>query len=295
MNINKSKFVYPGLYFKNGRLFPKKKLGQNFLTDPEISSIIIKAAGLTEDDFVLEIGPGLGALTFPIANISKMVFAVERDQDMIDLLENELKNQDIKNVKFFNKDILKFDIYKNIIELNKINSEINNNKIIVMGNLPYNISSQIAIKLINERKYITKAVLMFQKEMAKRIAASPGNKDYGRLSVIIQYFADIEFILEISGKKFYPRVEVDSEVIMLKFKKNISFKAVDEKFFFLVVKAAFSQRRKILKNSLSSGFLPFSSDRIDKALKESDIDSQRRAETLNVNEFVKLSNAFSKP
>ena len=294
MNINKSKFVYPGLYFKNGRLFPKKKLGQNFLTDPEISSIIIKAAGLTEDDFVLEIGPGLGALTFPIANISKMVFAVERDQDMIDLLENELKNQDIKNVKFFNKDILKFDIYKNIIELNKINSEINNNKIIVMGNLPYNISSQIAIKLINERKYITKAVLMFQKEMAKRIAASPGNKDYGRLSVIIQYFADIEFILEISGKKFYPRVEVDSEVIMLKFKKNISFKAVDEKFFFLVVKAAFSQRRKILKNSLSSGFLPFSSDRIDKALKECEIDSQRRAETLNVNEFVKLSNAFSK-
>ena len=274
----------PRILLSSHGVYAKKQLGQHFLSDPSTADMIIDRSGISPEDIVLEIGAGLGALTIPLARISAKVYAVEKDHRIIELLKTELHTLGLSNVVLIEKNILKVDI--------KTLAENANKKIIVIGNLPYNISSQILIQLINTRKSVNKAILMFQKELAQRITAQPGCKDYGRITVMLRYCADIKRLAEVKASLFFPKPKVDSEVLEIIFKNIIKYPAKDELFFFRVIKAAFSKRRKTLKNALAGSELHIDAKTAVQVLKNAGIDPSRRAETLTVQEFVKLSNCL---
>ncbi len=276
----------PGTLLSAWNLRPQKKMGQNFLVDPSTAEMIIVRSGISSNDTLLEVGAGLGALTVPAARASKKVYAVEKDQRLIELLKTELLVHDISNTVLINGDILRLDLKK----LLKDKAD----KIIVIGNLPYNISSMLLVRLIDNREIIGRAVLMFQKEMAARIYADPNCKDYSRLSVMAQYCADIKKIATVKAPLFFPKPKVDSEVIELTFKTDLHYKADDEKLLFKVIKAAFSKRRKTLKNSLTGNILNIDAQQAFSLLDRAGIDPVRRAETLTVPEFVELSNQYGK-
>ena len=261
----------------------KKKYGQNFLVEPATTEMIVSRAGIGPDDIILEIGSGLGALTLPLARKAKKVYAIEKDPQLVPLLRSEILAAGLEEkVELINKDILKIDIAEIV--------EQHGGKIIVMGNLPYNISSQILIWLIKSRSLVQKAVFMFQKELAERIVSPPGTGDYGRLSAVIQYCASIKSIAILKANQFFPRPRIDSEVIEISFFDAPDEKAVNEDFLFSVIKAAFGKRRKNLRNSLSNSELGISSELVLQALESSSIEHIRRAETLSIKEFVILSN-----
>lgn len=276
----------PRTLLKAWNLHPKKHLGQNFLTDPSTAEAIVKNAGILPEDTVLEIGAGFGALTIPIAQIAKKVFAVEKDHNVINLLETELLAKNLANVVLMEKDILKVDI--------KTLAEDVDGKIVVIGNLPYNISSQILIRLILSRKIVSRAVLMFQKELAQRIMAQPGGRDYGRLTVMLRYCSDIKRIFSVKASLFFPKPKIDSDILEVRFRDLPKYPADDEDFLFKVIKAAFSKRRKTLKNALSSSELSIDKETVKNILDSVEIDPSRRAETLTVQEFVKLSNMLKR-
>lgn len=261
---------------------PKKQLGQNFIVDPAFSEKIVKRAGILPEDIILEIGAGLGALTIPLARRAQKVFAVEKDRQIIPILNMEILVSGLTNISIIEKDILSVDI-KTLIE------DIGG-KIVVMGNLPYNISSQILVQLIRSREGISRAVLMFQKELAQRITAETGCKDYGRLTVMLRYCSDIKKLVNAKASLFFPKPKVDSEILELKFKKEIDHKAADEQFLFKVIKSGFGNRRKTLKNALAASELNIDPNTATVVLEKLGIDPIRRAETLTVEEFVKLSN-----
>ncbi len=260
----------------------KKQLGQNFLSDPSTAKMIVDRSGIDQNDIILEIGAGFGALTIPAAQAAKKIFTVEKDLRIIPVLENELSSHRIDNAVILSTDILKLDIAALARE--------EDCRFIVLGNLPYNISSQILIRLMAARDVIKRAVLMFQKEMAQRIGASPSCKDYSRISVMTQYLADVKPIAQIKAHLFSPRPKVDSEVIEIVFKNKKQVLAENEDFFFRVIKAGFGKRRKNLKNALSGSELKISAETAILALEQSGINPVRRAETLSVAEFVTLSN-----
>ena len=268
------------LVFHNIR--PKKQLGQHFLANQNTAEMIVNRSGILPEDIVLEIGAGLGALTIPVARTAREVFAIEKDRKIIDILKTEILASNLSNVVIMEKNILKIDI--------KSLAENISQKMVVMGNLPYNISSQILVQLIESRKALSKAVVMLQKELAQRITAQPGCKDYGRLTVMLRYCSDIKKIADVKASLFFPRPKVDSEVLELKFKKTLEYPSNDEDFFFRVIKAAFGNRRKMLKNALAASALSIDANTAKDVLKRSDIDPARRAETLTIEEFVKLSN-----
>jgi 16S rRNA (adenine1518-N6/adenine1519-N6)-dimethyltransferase len=268
------------LAFHNIR--PKKRLGQHFLTDQTTAEMIVNRSGILPEDVVLEIGAGLGALTIPVARIAGEVFAVEKDRKIIDILKTEILASNLSNVVIMEKNILKIDI--------KSLAENIGQKIVVMGNLPYNISSQILVQLIESRKALSKAVVMLQKELAQRITAQPGCKDYGRLTVMHGYCSDIKKVADVKAPLFFPKPKIDSEVLEIKFKKRLEYSTNDEAFFFRVIKAAFGNRRKILKNALAASALNIDANTAKDVLQRSGIDPVRRAETLTIEEFVKLSN-----
>jgi 16S rRNA (adenine1518-N6/adenine1519-N6)-dimethyltransferase len=274
----------PRSLFSEWNLRPKKQLGQNFLADPSTARMIISRAGLTPDDVVLEIGAGLGALTFPAARLVKQLYAVEKDVDLARVLESEVRGQDIGNVIILNKDIFDVNIRETIGNMKE--------KLIVLGNLPYNISSPVLFYLIDARDVVGRAVLMFQKELARRLMAVPGTKDYGRLSVMLQYFADLKRTATVSAHLFVPKPKVDSEVIEITFKKIIENPVADEGLLSEIVKAAFGKRRKTLKNALADSSLNADAETIGRILSNTGISPTRRAETLSVSEFVNLGNAF---
>ena len=261
---------------------PKKQLGQNFIVDPAFTEMIVKRAGILPEDIVLEIGAGLGVLTIPLARRAKKVFAVEKDRQIIPLLNMEVLVSGLTNISIIEKDIMSLDIKALVEDMGK--------KIVVMGNLPYNISSQILVQLIRSREGISRAVLMFQKELAQRITAETGCKDYGRLTVMLRYCSDIKKLADAKASLFFPKPKVDSQILELKFKKEIDHKAADEPFFFKVIKAGFGNRRKTLKNALAASELNIDPNTAKGVLEKSGIDPIRRAETLTVEEFVKLSN-----
>jgi len=252
---------------------PKKYFGQNFLADPNIAQMIVERSEIGPNDVVLEVGAGLGALTIPVALKARKVFAIEKDRHIIGILRVEVIANRLSNVEIIEKDFLKFDL--------KAMSKTSDKKIVVMGNLPYNISSQVLVRLVSFRKMVSRAVLMFQKEMAQRITASPGSKAYGRLTVMLKYCSDIKKIADINAPSFYPKPKVDSEVLEI---------ADDETFLYRVVKAAFGNRRKTLKNALFASNLGIEANHAKVVLERSKIDPMRRAETLNIEEFVRLSN-----
>jgi 16S rRNA (adenine1518-N6/adenine1519-N6)-dimethyltransferase len=262
------------------RLRPKKKLGQHFLADPSTAEMIVRRSRITSEDAVLEIGAGLGALTIPAARIAGCVYAVETDPQLTQLLKTELLVHQLTNVEIIEKNILHLDIRSLTKKLE--------HRLIVMGNLPYNISSQVLIQLVEGRKYVNRAILMFQKELARRITASPGNKDYGRLTVMLSYCAEIKSIATIAPSLFYPAPKIDSEVVEINFNISRAYPPHDEAMLFQVIKAGFGNRRKTLKNALSASSLHIDPQIAHRALTAAGIDPLRRAETLDVSEFVAL-------
>jgi len=268
--------------FRDHNLKPSRRFGQNFLKDPSTAEMIISRAAVTEQDVVLEIGAGLGALTIPLTRRAKKVYAVEKDRLIFPLLEVEARDCDADRIVLLNQDILDLDLYKI--------AETEGRDLMVMGNLPYNISTQILIRLILARNIFSRGVLMFQKELVRRIASAPGSRDYGRLSVMLQYCAQVKKIAEIKSSLFYPRPKVDSAVVEVTFKKSPDFPASNEAFLFKIIKAAFSKRRKMLKNTLAASELNIDIQLATEVLKAGNIDPARRAETLSVEEFIRLSN-----
>ena len=259
---------------------PKKKLGQHFLVDPSTAEMIVRRSRITPKDSVVEIGAGLGALTIPLAKVAGHVYAVETDSQLIPLLKTELLIHKLTNVEIVEKNVLHVDIHSL--------AEKSGGRFIVMGNLPYNISSQVLIQLIKNRNHVNRAILMFQKELARRIMANPGNKEYGRLTVMLSYCAEIKSITNIAASLFYPAPKIDSEVVEVDFNIPRSYPPHDEAMLFQVIKAAFGNRRKTLKNALAASAFRLDPQIANQALTAAGIDPVRRAETLSVSEFVAL-------
>ncbi len=257
----------------------KRSLGQNFLIDENIARKIVKSANLFDNDVVIEIGPGQGALTKYIVEIVKKIYAIEIDKRVIDLLKTKFFNE---NLIFINEDFLKFDI-KNIFKKEK-------KKLKLIGNIPYNITSQILFKAIDNREYLEYCVFMVQKEVAQRIVGKPQTKDYGIISVITQFYAKPEILFKVSPNCFFPKPKITSTVLKINFLTSVD-KTIDEELFRTLVRTAFGKRRKTLCNSLK--YLPFYSE-VEPLLKNfNKFSLDKRAEELTVDDFVELTRFIS--
>ncbi len=260
------------------RLKPKKSLGQNFLTDKNIQAKIVDAAGFTGNDSVLEIGAGRGELTVLLSPLVKHLTALELDPRLCGQLN--LFSEKHSNLKIINCDVLKFDFKKFLKSLKA-------KKIKVMGNIPYYISTPIIEKLLEHREKIDSAYLTVQKEFAERIAAAPGSKTFGSLSCFVQYYAQPKIIFTISRNSFYPAPKVDSCLLLLKMRLEPAFKVRDEKQLFTIIRAAFNQRRKTLRNSLKE-IVP--AEKLNRFFDEYRINPDIRPESLALENFAKLAN-----
>lgn len=256
----------------------KKGLGQNFLTSQDILDKTAQGAELSNG--VLEIGPGFGVLTKTLAENAPKVVAVEIDERLNDVLEYTLAEYD--NVKIINRDILKTDVKKLIEE------EFDGKRISVAANLPYYITTPIITNLLEAKLNISDIVVMVQKEVADRMSAKPGTKDYGAITLLCQYYCEPSVIAAAPAGLFFPPPKVDSAVLRLHMLDTPRVEVKDEKFFFRTVKAAFSQRRKTLLNCLSSAF-PIPKETLSEIMLSADVDPRRRGETLNINEFAALA------
>lgn len=266
-------------------LQPNKRLGQHFLVDAHIREQIVASAGFQPSDWVLEIGPGRGALTLPLSREVAHVIAVEKDIHLVDFLNEKLSASDISNVHLVPQDILACDLDALPFPPSR--------KVQVIGNLPYNISSPVLEKLISFRERVGRAVLMLQREVAERLTAPPCNKRYGAMTLLVRYHARSTRLLAVSRKAFYPVPKVDSMVVELDFEQPYPSHGVDERAFGRAVKGGFAHRRKTLLNSLK-GFLPdWTSDDLRNRLKEGGIDPGRRAETLDMDEFLMLASMLA--
>ncbi len=259
-----------------------KKYGQNFLIDGNIVSNIVKNAGITKEDTVLEIGPGIGTMTQVLCEQAKNVIAVEIDKRLIDVLTFTLRDYD--NVTVINSDILKC----NIEELCKQYSS--NGRLKVVANLPYYITTPIIMELLekNNNSVIESITVMIQKEVAERLGAEPGNKDYGAITLSINYYSDANIVMTVPASCFMPRPNVDSAVIRMDIYDKPPVATKDEVKMFKVIKAAFSQRRKTLVNSVSSS-TDIAKETILKSLDEMGLSESVRGETLSLEQFAELS------
>ena len=256
-----------------------KSLGQNFLIDGNIVRKICQDGDITQEDYVLEIGPGIGTLTEELALNAKKVVAVELDQKLLPILEETLVDYD--NVEIVHGDILRVDI-KGLIE-----EKLGGGPIKVVANLPYYVTTPIIAKLIEEDFNIESIIVMIQKEVADRIVAGPGNKQYGSLSVFVNFYTEPEILIGVPKTVFMPQPKVDSAVIKLKLKKNLP--QVNREVFFKVVKSAFGKRRKTILNSLSSQELGLEKEIIREVLETVGIPLEERAENLKIEDFIKIS------
>lgn len=266
-------------------LKPNKRLGQHFLVDPNIIDKIITKAGLVKSDDILEIGPGMGALTIPMAGVVNSIVAVEKDERLVEYLRQKLDENQIENVTIINNDILKADL--------KELARNRDRKLKVIGNLPYNISSPLLEKLITNKRYFSKAYLMLQYEFARRLASDAGSKDYGAITVMTKYESSISQLFKVGRDVFYPKPKVGSMVIAIDLEMPHPVRAKNDRVFELVVRGAFAQRRKTIKNSLKVISSHFEMDQILKALTRCNIDPLRRAETLSLDDFLHLSDTLS--
>jgi len=265
----------------------KKSLGQNFLIDPNILRNIVSHANLTEESGAIEVGPGIGALTEHLARAAKKVVSFEIDQRLLPVLEDTLSPYD--NVKIVHSDILKADVVKVIEEeMSGIND------IMVVANLPYYVTTPILMKLINDRLPIRGFVVMMQKEVADRITAKPGTKEYGSLSIAIQYYCTAEVAMIVPKTVFMPQPNVDSAVIRLIKHDKPPVTVISEDFLFEVTRTSFAQRRKTILNNLQAGLQDGKKKKemIIAALEASGIEPTRRGETLTIEEFGRLADAL---
>ena len=261
----------------------QKRYGQNFLIDSHILEKIIEAAEITKEDMVLEIGPGIGTMTQYLAEHAREVVAVEIDKTLIPILEDTLSAYD--NVTVINEDILKVDIEALAREKN------GNRPIKVVANLPYYITTPIIMGLFESHTPLASITIMVQKEVADRMQAGPGTKDYGALSLAVQYYAKPEIMMNVSPGCFIPKPNVGSAVIRLTRYEQNPVQVKDEDFLFSLIRAAFGQRRKTRVNSLTNAsFLSVSKEEILRALSEMGISETVRGEALTLEEFAKLSN-----
>lgn len=267
-------------------LRPNKRLGQHFLVDSRPLYAMLQAAELLPEDGVLEIGPGLGVLTRELCSRAGKVVAVEKDRQLIPILED--LTRDFKNICILDADVLKLD-------MEELREEHFGGSFKVVANLPYYITSPIIMKIIENRHLIPLAVLMVQKEVAQRLVASPGSKDYGILTIAVNMYAEVKLVCNVGKSSFLPPPKVESAVvkILLRQKPRVE---VDEELFFKVVEAAFGERRKTLKNSLSRRLdIPgIDPEVIAKALEVTGIDPMRRGETLSIEEYAQLLEALKK-
>ena len=262
----------------------QKKYGQNFLIDSSMLEKIIREAGITKEDTVLEIGPGIGTMTQYLCEGAKKVIAVEIDKNLIPILtEDTLAAYD--NVKIINEDILKLDI-------NRLVEEENSGKPIkVVANLPYYITTPIIMGLFESHVPIESITIMVQKEVADRMQVGPGTKDYGALSLAVQYYAKPEIVAVVPPECFIPRPNVSSAVIRLTRHQTAPVAVDNEKQMFALIRAAFNQRRKTLTNSINnSPDLNFSKESVEKALEQMELSPTVRGEALTLEQFAKLSN-----
>ena len=259
-----------------------KSLGQNFLTDKNIIDRIIESAEIGPDDLVIEIGPGIGVITREAAETARKVIAVEIDKNLIPILKETLS--DVDNVEIVNQDILKTDVNQLIASLGDSISGVK-----IIGNLPYYITTPIIMKLLEDGVKANSITVMMQKEVADRIKAFPGSKAYGALSVAVQYYCTVEAVVNVPKEVFVPQPKVDSTVLRLNIREEAPVKLLNREIFFRCVKAGFGQRRKTLLNSLM-GIEGITKEGVKAALEAAGIDPSRRAETLDLEEFAKLSN-----
>lgn len=266
---------------KYGFVF-QKKYGQNFLIDPHVLDKIVAAAGIGPDDFVVEIGPGIGTLTQYLAYAARSVCAVEIDKNLIPILEDTLSDYD--NVEVINNDVLKVDLAALAKEKN------NGRPIKVVANLPYYITTPIIMGLFENHIPATSITVMVQKEVAERMQAGPGGKDYGALSLAVQYYAEPYIVANVPPNCFMPRPNVGSAVIRLTRHTEPKIVVKDEKFMFKLIRASFNQRRKTLQNGINnSAELSISKDAVVEALRKMGLSESIRGEALTLAQFAELS------
>ena len=271
---------------KYGFVF-QKRFGQNFLIDTHVLERIIEASEITKDDFVLEIGPGIGTMTQYLAEAAREVTAVEIDDALIPILKDTLKEWD--NVTVLHGDILKTDIRKIADEKNQ------GRPIKVVANLPYYITTPIIMGLFESHVPVDSITVMVQKEVADRMQTGPGSKDYGALSLAVQYYAEPKIVANVPPNCFMSRPKVGSAVIRLTRHQNPPVTTLDEKLMFRLIRASFNQRRKTLSNSLkNSQELPYSKEEVEAAIKECGLPLNIRGEALTLEQFARLSDTFSK-
>ncbi len=265
----------------NARGRPKKRLGQHYLIRSDIIHDIVNRSGFGAEQIVLEIGPGKGALTIPLARNVSHIFAVEKDPYLVEALRRKISQAGISNITLIHEDILRFDLAGIVDEYH--------GKIQVIGNLPYNISSPCLEKLVANRSIIDRAILMFQREFAQRLCATPGEKAYGAMTVLVNYNGRTAPLIQVPRNAFYPRPKVDSAVVEIDFEQPYVPRARHEGAFEKVVKGAFSHRRKTLVNSLKSFFPSLDQAELLQWLASCSINPRRRAETLHMDEFLCLA------
>lgn len=266
----------------------QKKFGQNFLIDTHVLEKIVEAANITKDDLVLEIGPGIGTLTQFLCEAAREVVAVEIDRSLIPILtEDTLAAYD--NVTVINEDILKFDIAGLVKERN------NGRPIKIVANLPYYITTPIIMGLFENHIPADNITVMVQKEVAERMQSGPGTKDYGALSLAVQYYADPYIVANVPPNCFMPRPNVGSAVIRLALHREAPVKVNDEELLFKLIRASFNQRRKTLQNGLGNSLeLDYSKEQIVAAIDNAGFRADVRGEALTLEQFAKLANALKK-
>lgn len=263
-----------------------RELGQNFVTDPAVTENILASAGATKKDLIIEIGPGLGVITSRAAESCGRLVAIEVDKKLLPILAETVGWQ--PNVKIINEDILKIDL-ADIIDKERILPDGSPaEKVKLIGNLPYYITSPIMEKLLENRAHFDSVTIMVQKEVAEKMMALPGKRNYGVMSVAIQYFCETEYVMDVPKEVFMPQPKVDSSVLTLRIRREKPVQARDEELFFKVVKAGFAQRRKTLGNALTA---VCGGDKalVQAVLEKAGVDPMRRAETLSLEEFAAIA------